>query len=75
MGDNHRRKAKPAHQPAHEIEQAGLDRNIKATRWLIHEDEARRGHKIAGNLQALPHAAGIGPGAVIDTVSRYLNAG
>ncbi len=68
MGDDDGGKAEVVDQTAQKIEQAGLNGHIKAAGRLVHEDETGRGHQIAGNLQALAHAAREGPWLVVDTV-------
>jgi hypothetical protein len=72
--DDDRRKAEVLHEPAQEIEQAGLDRDVEAAGRLVHEDEARRGDEVAGDLQALAHAAGEGARLVVDAVGADLDA-
>ena len=54
---------------AQQVEQARLHRNVEAAGRLVHEHQSRTGHQIAGDLQALAHAAGIGARLVVDAVA------
>ena len=53
-------RPRSADQPAQEVEQARLHRDVEAAGRLVHEHQARAGDEIAGDLQALAHAAGEG---------------
>ncbi len=48
--------------PRKQIEQARLHRHVEAAGRLVHEDQPRPGDEVAGDLQALVHAAGKGAG-------------
>ena len=68
MGDDDGRKPHFAHQPAQQVQQTRLHADIKAPGRFVHEHQTRRGHQIAGDLQALLHTAGKGARAVVDAV-------
>src|SRR3546814_5197762 len=57
VGDDDGGEPKLAHQAAQQVEEAGLDGNVEAAGRLVHEYEARLGHQVARDLQALLHAA------------------
>ncbi|ENN84500.1 hypothetical protein RHSP_72583 [Rhizobium freirei PRF 81] len=66
--DDDRRKAEIVDEAANEVEQAGLHGNVETAGRLVHEDKAGAGHQIAGDLQALAHAAGEGARLIVDAV-------
>ncbi|MNL09791.1 hypothetical protein D3C87_1305640 [compost metagenome] len=68
VGDDHHGQVQFTHQPAQQVEQARLYRHIEATGRLVHEHQPWTGHQVAGDLQALLHAAGEGPGQVVDAL-------
>ncbi|MND47991.1 hypothetical protein D3C80_388990 [compost metagenome] len=68
MGDDDNGETEIIDEAADQIEQTRLHGDIEATGRLIHEDEARRGDEVAGNLQALAHPTREGAGLVVDTV-------
>ncbi|QTK80021.1 hypothetical protein AT6N2_C2404 [Agrobacterium tumefaciens] len=68
MRDDDNGKAEIVDEATNQIEQTRLHRNIETTCRLIHEDKARRGDKVAGDLEALAHAAREGARLVVDTV-------
>ena len=53
VGHEHHGQPHVAHQMAQQVQQAGLDRHVQTAGRFVHEDEARRGHQIAGDLQTL----------------------
>ena len=61
-------------QAAQQVEQARLHRDVEAAGRLVHEDQARPGDEVAGDLQALAHAAGEGARLVVDAVGVDLDA-
>src|ERR1700733_9467657 len=60
---------------AQEVEKPRLDRDIEAACRLVHEDQARLGHQIPSDLQALLHAAGKGAWLVIGASKVDFNLG
>ena len=59
--------------PRKQVEQARLHRDVEAAGRLVHEDQPRAGDEVAGDLQALAHAAGEGAGFVVDAVVADLD--
>ena len=74
VGDDDRRQAEIGDEAAQQVEQARLHRDVEAAGRLVHEDEARAGDEVAGDLQALAHAAGKGARLVVDAVGVDLDA-
>ncbi|KJR29145.1 hypothetical protein UF31_20855, partial [Vibrio parahaemolyticus] len=66
VGDDHHRQVQLAHQAAQQVEQARLHRHVEAAGGVVHEHQARRRDQVAGDLQALLHAAGKGSRQVVD---------
>ena len=58
---------------AQEVEQPRLYRYIEAAGRLVHEHQARPGDEIAGDLQALTHAAREGARLVVDAIGFDLD--
>ncbi len=73
MGDDDGRQAQVIDQSPQQVQQPRLNRDIQPSGRLIHEDQAWSGDEVARDLQPLPHAAGEGPGAVVDTVMADLH--
>src|SRR3954453_16850463 len=74
MGDDDGGKAELADEIAHQIEQPRLPRYVEPAGRLVHEYQPRFGNQIAGHLQPLAHAAGIGPRSVVDARRIYFDA-
>ena len=74
VGHDDRRQAEIGDQPAQQVEQPRLHRDVEAAGRLVHEHQARRGDEVAGDLQALAHAAGKGARLVVDAVGVDLDA-
>ena len=73
MGDDDDRHLQVGDEPAEQIEEAGLHGDIEAAGRLIHEDEARTGDQVPGDLQTLAHAAGEAAGILVDAVGCNLD--
>ena len=67
MGDNHHCQVQLYHQAAQQVEQARLHRDVQPAGGFIHKHQLRVRDQVAGDLQALLHAAGEGGGQVFDT--------
>ncbi len=75
MGDDDHGQIQFAHQPAQQIEQAGLHRYVEPAGGFVHEHQSGAGDQIAGDLQALLHAAGKSPRQVVDALRIDLHLG
>ncbi|MNS79189.1 hypothetical protein D3C72_1128360 [compost metagenome] len=73
VGDDHRRQLHFHHQSAQQIEQPRLHRNVQTAGGFVHKYQLRVGHQIAGDLQALLHAAGKGGRQIVKARQRDLN--
>ena len=73
--DQHDREPHVGDEAAQQIEQPRLDRDVEAAGRLVHEDQAGRGDEIARDLQALPHAAGIGRRRIVEPARRRFRRG
>ena len=71
---DHDREPEIGDEATQQIEHARLDRDVEAAGRLVHEDKARMGHEIAGDLQALAHAARKRGRLVVDAVLVDLDA-
>ncbi len=60
-------------QAAQQVEQARLHRDVEPAGRLVHEDQPRPGDEVAGDLQALLHAAGKGARLIVDPVGLDLD--
>ena len=69
-----RREPEVGDEPAQQIEQPRLHRNVEPAGRLVHEDEPRIGDQVARDLQALAHAAGEGARLIVDAVLGDLDA-
>ena len=75
MRDHDGGELKFVDQLSQQVQQAGLHRHIEPGGRLIHEDQARAGHQIACDLQALLHTTRVGARQVIHALDIQLHAG